>query len=116
MKKVYRAHPLMIFRFLKPFLFVLIIPLLEGVVQYAVHRRISGILAAEITVFVCIFLIAVMRCEKFSLSADCREITLQTGVFFRQKHTVRLSCISSVTVRRNPADFIFRAATVSLCT
>lgn len=116
MKKVYRAHPLMIFRFLKPFLFVLIIPLLEGVVQYAVHRRISGILAAEITVFVCIFLIAVMRCEKFSLSADSREITLQTGIFFRQRHTVRLSCISSVTVRQNPADFIFRAATVSICT
>lgn len=118
MKKriVYRAHPLMIFRFLKPFLFVLIIPVLEGALRYALYRRTSRILAAEIAVFLLISAIAVMRWSRFSLSVEDRKITLRQGVFFREKHTLRATAVSSVTVRQNPADFLFRSVTVSLCT
>ena len=34
MKKEFRAHPLMIVSLMRPFLFVLVLPVLKGVVQY----------------------------------------------------------------------------------
>ena len=44
MKKVYRAHPLMILRFIKPFLFILILPVVKAVLQYLIDGKIEDVL------------------------------------------------------------------------
>lgn len=47
MKREFKAHPFMILNYMKPFLFVLVIPLLKGIVQYILYKRATGILATE---------------------------------------------------------------------
>ena len=116
MKKSYKAHPLMALRLLKPFLFVLVLPVAEGALQYLLYRRINSILAAEIIIFIAIFIFSVMRCQSFEISVDNRKITLKSGVVFKKTAAVRLDKISAVTLRRNPLDILFFAATLSVCT
>ena len=44
MKKEFHAHPLMLVSLIKPFLFVLVLPVLKGVIQYIIKRRVTGVL------------------------------------------------------------------------
>lgn len=48
MKKEFRAHPLMLVSLIKPFLFVLVLPVLKGVIQYIIKRRVTGVLTLEL--------------------------------------------------------------------
>ena len=51
MNKVYKAHPLMILSRMKPFLFVLVLPFVRGLLQYITDREITSILRVEILLF-----------------------------------------------------------------
>ena len=54
MKKEFKAHPLMIISLIKPFLFILILPVLKGVVQYIIRREVTGVLTLELIAFMII--------------------------------------------------------------
>ena len=47
-KRTYGAHPFMMLSIMKPFLFVLILPVLKGLLQYLISGRITGVLTLEI--------------------------------------------------------------------
>ena len=51
MKKIFKAHPLMILSFVKPFLFVLLLPVIKGFLQYVTVKTVDGVLGLEIFLF-----------------------------------------------------------------
>ena len=59
MKREFKAHPLMIFSIIKPFLFILLIPVLRGIVQYIEYGYVTTILGQEIIVLLAILIYGV---------------------------------------------------------
>ena len=116
MKKTYRAHPLMILMLLKPFLFVLIIPVLKGVVQYIISRRISGIISLEVLAFSVILAIAALKCRAFRLTVSGDVLTVKSGLFFVRKAVINISRLSSVQTLKDPIDTLFGSVTYRINT
>ena len=116
MKKVYRAHPLMAFNLMKPFLFVLVLPFLRGVLQYLTDREVTSVLGIELILFGLITLIGVLRCHAFRLIISGNSVTVQNGLLFTERATIKISQLSSVQSNQNPLDAICRAVTYSINT
>ena len=51
MKKGYNAHPIMMLSLIKPFLFILIFPLIKAVLQYFIDKQITDVLELELAIF-----------------------------------------------------------------
>lgn len=118
MNKVFRAHPLMIFNFLKPFLFVLLIPVVRGLIQYAANGEYDSILKFEILLSVALFIVGLLRwwCFKLILNEEKHTITVISGLFFRRTAKINIDRLSSVQTKQNPIEFIFRAVTFRINT
>ncbi len=118
MNKIFRAHPLMIFNFLKPFLFVLLIPVVRGLIQYASSGEYDSILYFEVVLSVALFVIGLLRwwCFKLILNEEKHTITVVSGLFFRRTAKINVDRLSSVQTKQNPLEFIFRAVTFRLNT
>lgn len=118
MVKKFKAHPLMIFTFLKPFLFILVIPLISGLIQYARYKTFDNVLGLELILFCIIMFIAVLRWQSFSLICDTKNnsVTIEKGLLFKRKAKIALSKISSVQTAKNPIDAIFFAVTYRINT
>ena len=116
MKKVYRAHPFMIGTFIKPFLFVLVLPLITALLQYFTDRKITNILALEIIAFSIILFIGIARFVAFKLIIDGDTLIIKSGVIFRRTSRIKISRISSFQTERNPIDMLFFSVTCRINT
>lgn len=118
MVKKFKAHPLMIFTFLKPFLFVLVIPLISGLVQYVKYRTFDNVLRMEIFLFLVILFIAILRWNTFSLICNTKDstVTVKSGILFRRIAKISVSKLSSVQTAKNPIDAVFFAVTYRINT
>ena len=115
-KSKFRAHPLMIYRFLKPFLFVLVLPFIKGAVQYLLYKDVSGVWTLEFIAFSFIFSVALLRMFSFSLTVEDDFLTVRNGFFLRRKVKIPRKELSSISYRRNLADLIFQGVTFRLNT
>ncbi len=118
MIKTFKAHPLMIFTFLKPFLFVLLIPLANSLRQYIKYKTFDSILGLELFLFAVIMFIAVLRWLSFSLVCDTdrKTVTIKRGLVFKRSATILISKLSSVQTAKNPIDAVFCAVTYRINT
>ncbi len=116
MNKIYKAHPFMILSFIKPFLFVLILPLATAVLRYLTDRKLTNILAVEIFCFSAIFLLGVARFLAFKLILTDNTLTIKSGIIFARTSNINLSRISSVQIERNPIDMVFGSVTCRINT
>ena len=116
MKKEFRAHPLMLVSLIKPFLFVLVLPVLKGVIQYIIKRRVTGVLTLELIAFMIITLIAALRCRSFRLICGKSGVTVKMGVLFKSTAFISVNKLSSVQTVRNPIDAVFRAVSYRINT
>lgn len=116
MKKEFRAHPLMIFNLMKPFLFVLVLPFIKAVLQYFISREIDSVLGLEISIFTVLVLISYFRYRAYKISYEKEVLTIKRGFIFSQTAKIKVSNISSVSATRNPLDMIFGAVMVSINT
>lgn len=118
MVKTFRAHPLMIYNFLKPFLFVLLIPVVRGVIQYITNGEYDSILYFEILLAAVIVIIGVLRwrCFKLILDEQKQTVTVVSGLIFRKTAKINIKRLSSVQTKQNPLEFIFYAVTFRLNT
>ena len=76
MKKEFRAHPLMIFNLMKPFLFVLVLPFIKAVLQYFISREIDSVLGLEISIFTVLALISYFRYLAYKISYENEVLTI----------------------------------------
>lgn len=116
MKKEFKAHPLMIISLIKPFLFILILPVLKGVIQYIIHREVTGVLTLELIAFMIISLIAGLRCKSFRLICGKTTVTVKMGIFFKTKSVIGVDKLSSVQTVQNPIDTVFHSVTYKINT
>ena len=118
MSKTFRAHPLMIFNFLKPFLFILLLPVVRGIIQYSVSGEYDSILHFEIMLLIVLLVFGFLRwwCFKLIFNEQNQTITVISGLFFRKIAKINIKKLSSVQTKQNPLEFIFRAVTFRLNT
>ncbi len=114
--KVYKAHPIMLFRIIKPFLFVLFIPLIRAIIQYITKGEINGLLALEILCVVFISTITVLRWRSISLNVEQEKITIKKGFLIKSCAVIEFSRISSVIVQQNIVDYVFGSVECSINT
>lgn len=116
MKKVFKAHPLIIFTFMKPFLFVLVFPFIKALIQYFLDKHITDVLSIELTIFVILSAIAFLRYRAYTICRDEENVTVKTGFIFRRTAVIKISNLSSVQITQNPIEAIFSAVTVCINT
>ena len=111
MKQEFKAHPLMILSLIKPFLFVLILPVLKGAVQYLIYRRITGVFTLEAAALIVMLLAAFLRFRSFSIVCGKNGVKIREGVFLKKTSYIAVSKLSSVQTVQNPLDAVFGAVT-----
>lgn len=116
MNKVYRAHPLMVISRIKPFLFVLILPFVRGLLQYITDRTITSILGIELIIFAIIIAFSILNCLSFRLRIDGDTVSVRSGMLFVKRANIKISSLSSVQSEQNVLDTIFGAVTYSINT
>ncbi len=118
MKKVFKAHPLMIFAFLKPTLIVLFLPVVKGTVQYLTEQNFEGVVGLSVFLLCVILGIAILRWHSYELICNEKDsvVTIKYGFFFKRVAKIDISKLSSVQTTQNPIDFIFRAVTYKINT
>lgn len=116
MKKEFRAHPLMIMSLMKPFLFVLVLPVLKGALEYVLNRTITGVLRLEALAFVAILVFAYLQFRSFRLLCSESAVTIEMGIIIRKRSVINIERLSSVQTVQNPFDAVFRAVTYCINT
>ncbi|HAY97636.1 MAG TPA: hypothetical protein DCY23_05050, partial [Ruminococcaceae bacterium] len=111
MKQEFKAHPLMILSLIKPFLFVLILPVLKGAVQYLIYRKITGVFTLEAAALIVMLLAAFLRFRSFSIVCGKNGVKISEGVFLKKTSYIAVSKLSSVQTVQNPLDAVFGAVT-----
>ena len=71
-KTTFKAHPIMIVRLMKPYLFILILPLLRALIQYITNGEIDGLLSLELIAFGFVLIIAILGWYSMSITTNDR--------------------------------------------
>lgn len=106
----------MIVGLIKPFLFVLIFPVIKGVLQYFLKGEVTGVLTLELIAFAAITLLAALRCASFRLICGKSTVTIKMGIILRSESVISISKLSSVQTEQNPIDAVFKAVTYRINT
>lgn len=118
MKKRFKAHPLMILSFVKPTLFLLLLPVIKGVIQYFVTKDVDGVIGLEFIVLGILLVIAVLRWRSYSLICNSEKgiVEIEYGFIFKRTAKIDISKLSSVQTTQNPVDAVFRSVTYKINT
>ena len=115
-KTVFKAHPMMIFNLIRPYLFILILPLVRAAVQYFTKGEINGLLAFEVMTLAFIILLAVLGWCSVSITVRKRYITVKKGFLIKSCAVIELSRISSISLKQNIFDLIFKSVSCQINT
>ncbi len=115
-KSVFKAHPIMIVQLIKPYLFILILPIVRAVIQYFTASKTNGLLALEIITLAFIILLAVFSWNSILISVSDRYITVKTGFLIKSCAVIELSRISSISLNQDVFDFIFKSVSCKINT
>lgn len=118
MIKTIKAHPLMIFGFIKPSLILLFLPVVKGFVQFFTEKNLDGVMGFTFFLLGIIIAIAVLRWRSYSLFCNEEDsvVTIKYGVVFKRVAKIDISKLSSVQATQNPIDAICRAVTYKINT
>lgn len=115
-KYTFRSHPIMIWAHIKPFLFILLLPLFKAGIQYLVDKEITGVILGESIATVLLFLYAITKQRSFRLILCDNKITIRYGAYLRVESVVDISSLSSVEQLKNPTDYLFNTVTFRINT
>lgn len=105
-KTTFKAHPIMIFRLMKPYLFVLVLPLIRALVQYLRDAKTDGLLLFEILAVSFVVLIATLNWKLIKITVYNDKITVKKGVLIKSCAVIHISQLSSVLIKQGPIDRI----------
>lgn len=115
-KTTYKAHPIMIVRLMKPYIFVLILPLIRALIQYVTKGEINGLLALELVAFGFVLVMAILGWRAISITVNDRYITVNRGVLIKSCAAIEVSRLSSISLKQNIFDLIFNSVDCSVNT
>lgn len=116
MKNTFKAHPFMMYYFIKPLLFVFILPVLKGAVQYLLFKRVTGILFYEVLLLIGLLVFALLRLFAFKIEVTQDSLTVKRGIFVHQTAVIDKNRISSIIMDRTPLDFLLGSVTFKINT
>ncbi len=118
MIKKFKAHPLMILKFMRPTMIILLWPIVLGIVQYLTQRNLEGITGLSIIVVGVILAVGILSWSSYSLECDTekRILIITYGFFFKRIAKIDIKKLSSVQATQNPLDYLFRAVTFKINT
>lgn len=105
MKNKIRIHPVYILISIKKFLFLLIIPLIRGLIYYIVNKNIYYWVKGswiDITVFLVIIFLSIIRWRNFYIyfdNLDKNKITISNGIYITKKLVIYKRNISYVLIK-----------------
>lgn len=116
MKLEFRAHPLMAFSMIKPFLFILVLPFIKGAIQYILYGEMNNVLNLEAVAITAILIAAIFKWRAMRISAENGIITVKKGFFIKSTAVIKASQLSSVSLARSPIDVILSSVTFRINT
>lgn len=118
MIKTFKAHPLMILKFIKPTWVLLFLPIIKGAVQYLTEKNLEGVVGLSV-ITVCIAItVAVLQWRSYKLecNTESRVLTITYGLVFKRIARIDIAKLSSVQATQNPLDYLFWAVTFKINT
>jgi len=116
MKIRIKAHPFYLLEKIKPFLFVLVLPLVKGLLQYLIFNKVSGVLALEIGALFIIFFVAILKFCGFSVELQEEIIIIKIGFLIKKVSYIDKRKASSLSIKENPIEKLFGAVTIKINT
>lgn len=113
---LFKAHPVFMYNMLKRFVFVLILPVLKGAVQYVLYRRISGVILLESVALIFILFLSVWRLVSFRIVIKDDYLYITDGVIIKKRAALPIAEISTITVTANFILDLLKAKNVSINT
>lgn len=113
---VYRAHPFIIFSYIKPFLFILLFPLFRAVVEFLAGGQFDNFVFGEVLALLLLFGYAIIKWRNFSLENCEKSLKIRTGLFAVREAVLLKEKISTIEITRNPFDVMFRCVTMKINT
>ncbi len=110
------AHPIMILYYLKPFWFVLIIPLIKAIVSAVVKAEVNNLLLNEIFISVVLIAYSVIKWKKLKINISSDFIEIYSGLLRRRYANIPINKISTIETTKNPLDYIFGTQKVKINT
>ncbi len=115
-KTTFKAHPAMIFTQMKPYLFVLILPLIRALIQYLITRTIDGLLTLEIIALALVVALAYLSYRAIGITVCDNRLIVKKGVIFKHRAVIELSRLSSIVLKRNLFDYMLGSVECSVNT
>lgn len=118
MIKTFKAHPLMLLKFIGISWLLLFLPIMKGVIQYLTERNFEGVMGVSVFTLAVILAVAFLRWRAYKLECNLqsRTLTITYGFFFRRIARIDIAKLSSVQTTQNPLDFLFRVVTFKINT
>ena len=116
MKKVFKAHPLMIMRTVRPFLLIWILPFVKATLQYYIKGKITDIIGIEPIIFGIVTVVAILRWLSVKIICGDGYVRVRIGFLFKTKAKIDVKNLSSVQIVQNPFDLLLRSVTVNINT
>lgn len=114
-KKI-RVHPIQFLRFLRPYLFILVLPTVRRAVQFLLTGSYDYFLPAEVALTVTVVCLAAFKTRHFYVTGNVNFLLFHTGKMLQKITALELSHISEAIINITPFDRIFRTATLKLRT
>ena len=116
MPDIIKAHPLQFFRFLRPFIFILILPTLRKALQFILTGEYNEILPFEIILTLWAISTAFFRTRNFCLKYENNTLQIGQGVLFEKISYIKEKGINYISVNISPIDKIFGTITIKIKT
>ncbi len=112
----FKAHPMMFFKIIKPYIFVLFLPFLRAFVQYVTIGKTSGTIFLEFVAISIISVIAFLGCKSVQISVKNNKVTIKKGFVIKNETSINISRISSISTKQNIIDLILGSVSCSINT
>lgn len=106
-KTVFKAHPIMIVQLMKPYAFVLILPLIRALIQYVTKGETDGLLVLELVAFGFVLTMAIFGWRSISITVNNQCIMVKSGFLIKSCANIDLSRLSSICLKQGVFDFVF---------
>ena len=111
-----RVHPIQFFRFLRPFIFVLVFPTLRRGVQFLLTGGYDFFLPAEVALTVTVICFCIFKTRNFSIVSTKKFLHFYTGKMLKRQTALKISHISQTSLNFSVFDRIFGTATLKIRT
>lgn len=112
----FKAHPVMIIRLMKPYLIVLVLPVVRAIIQYLKSGEINGLLSRELAALGVVLAIAILRWHSIEIIVNHKTVTVKNGIFLKNCAVIEKSRLSSISLKQNPVDILLKSVQCSINT